>query len=450
MSTKAIYVQGSIYKHLLNLTFLGIVGLISRFLIDAINIYFVGLLPNKVILIDAIGVSQGYSFLFFAVAITASITIGMRVGFLYGLGKFKDGKSVFSNLIFAILMLSIPLTILACTLAPYYFRALGVPPEVMPDALLYTRIMLSAFPSLVLGMTANAGLAIIGRPHIYTFAMIIYSVVDAILTYILMIHFRYGVVGLGIANIVGRLILVLIVWYPLIRKKALFDKVKFYRVWHDVKNSLGLFIPTFFSQLSNMLFMTIANKFLIKYDPAILAGFIAITKIFPLAYCFDFALGGAFSTVFSQNLGAKNVPRLYESIKKAVILGILNVIIVTIVLGIIRKYLIIIFGIEPKAYALFNCFIYITGYFYAFVAISNIFTGVLQNIRKAMHATVINIISATAGLIFFLWLFQIYFGERGIFIGWGVCSLIFSTILAIVGFIMLRRTIRSFNSPKKV
>ncbi len=450
MSQKAIYIQGSIYKHLLTLTFLGIVGLLSRFLIDAINIYFVGLLPNKIILINAIGVSQGYTFFFFAFSITATITIGMRVGFLYGSGKFKEGKTVYSNLIFAFMLLSIPLTILADLLAPYYFRALGLGGDVMPYALLYTRIMLTAYPTLILGMMANSGLAIIGRPHVNSFGMVVYSVVDAVLTYILMIHFDYGIVGMAIANIVGRVILIFIVWYPLIHKKTLFDRVKYYRVWYDLKRSLNLFLPTLFSQLANVAFFTIANKFLMKYDPSILACFIAIVKIFPLAYCFDFALGGSFSNVFSQNFGAKNIPRLYETIRKAVTLGVVNVLIVTVLLGIFKQNLIDIFHIQAKAFDFFDAFIYINGYFYAFIAISNIFTGVLQNIRKAMYATVINIISTTVGSIFFLWIAQIYFGAKGIILGGCANTLVFSTILTITGLIMLRKAVRNPNYMDKV
>ncbi len=448
MQAKAIYVEGSIYKHLLTLAFLGVVSLTSRFFIDALNVYFVGLLPHKVILISAIGVSQGYTLLYFAFCVSASITIGMRVGYLYGLGKFKEGKIVFTNLIFTFFVFSFPLAIMANLLAPYYFKALGVPPEIMAHAVVYTRIMLSACPVLMLAVTSNPGLAIIGRPHVGTLGMVVYSLLDAMITYTLMLHFNYGLVGLAIANVIGRSVLVLIVWYPLIHNRALFDKVKFYRLWYDLKKSLNLFLPTFVSQFATLLFVTIANTFLMKYDPAILAGYIAISKIAPLSYCFVFVLGGAFSTVFSQNLGAKNIPRLYESIRKTIILGSINVICVTIVLGIFKHNLISIFKVQPKAYDFFDTFIYINGYFYIFLTISNVFTGVLQNIRKAIYATIINLLRATVGSVFFLWLAQIYFGAKGILLGGCASSAVFAIILAITGLIMLKKALN--NSAESV
>ena len=92
------FVQGSILKHLVVLTFASAMGLLGNFIVDFVDIYFITLLGDDA-RTSAVGVGSTLTYFVLSLSVAVGITISVQVSRAMGAGETQRVKQLFTSIL---------------------------------------------------------------------------------------------------------------------------------------------------------------------------------------------------------------------------------------------------------------------------------------------------------------------------------------------------------------
>jgi putative MATE family efflux protein len=156
--------------------------------------------------------------------------------------------------------------------------------------------------------------------HINFIAMFI----KVITTYIMIFRLNMGVNSLAISTIIGSVFVSVVAFYDLFVKKALM-KLKFFPIKIDCKVIMTILIigiPIIIEKSSASYSFIMVNKYILAFGEDVLSGYGITNKINSLSFSTVTGIGTGLAVIVSQNLGAKQVQRAREGVKKSFIVAI--------------------------------------------------------------------------------------------------------------------------------
>lgn len=228
-------------------------------------------------------------------------------------------------------MLSIGTIITGLTLITIFMNLTGIltffgaTPEIIEPASDYMKIILSGFIFQMFAFSLNGAVRTEGRPILSMSAMIISAVTNIILDYIFIAIFRWGVEGAAYATIIGQFIGFLVLTSFYIRGKSslrlkLRDLIPDWRVMIAVIN-IGF--ASFVTTLGTSISMIFINKGLAMYGGvAAITSMGAINSLFTLFIMPIMGLQQGMQPIVGYNHGAKLHKRVYETLRKVLIVAI--------------------------------------------------------------------------------------------------------------------------------
>jgi len=297
---------------------IGILVMSINLLVDTI---FVGNWIGS-IAIAAINVVTPVSF--FIAALGMAIGIGGSSIISRALGANNDEKAfkTFGNQISITILLTISLVIFGLAFVNLLIPAFGGRGEIFEPAKIYYTIILYGVPLLALCMMGNSVIRAEGKPKFAMVAMIIPSVGNLLLDFILIKVFDMGMAGAAWAS-TGSYILCLsfIIWFFTSRNAEL--KISF--------EHLGINVQLL-KEISSLGFVTLARQAVVSVTYLLvnntlfeLGGETSVTSYAIIARMLMFALfpvlgvTQGFLPIAGYNYGAENYQRVRTSINKAVI-----------------------------------------------------------------------------------------------------------------------------------
>ena len=434
---KAVFTQGSLFRHISVMSFTASIGLMAVFLVDFVDMIFISML-GKAELAAAVGYAGAILFFTTSFGIGMAIAAGALVARALGAGQAEEARRRATNaLIYGVCFGAVFAAVVWINL-PYLTSLLGATGKTLDLAVHYLRIIVPSLPFLMVGMIGGAILRAHGDARRAMMATIWGGLVNAVLDPILIFGLDLELTGAAIATVCARIVIAVVALLPLIRHYGGFDKPTPSNMAVDLRPILAIAIPAILTQLATPIGQAYVTRAMAEFGEEAVAGMAIVARMTPVGFGIIFALSGAIGPIIGQNAGAGLNNRVSGAFREGLLFSGLVVIVVSGLFFLARPGIQFLFQLENGT-ALTLVFLFagplsLMFFFNAAIFVSN---AAFNNLGHPFYSTIVNWGRHTLGTIPFVILGAAWFGAPGVLIGQYVGGGVF----AIVAVLLARRVI---------
>ncbi|MBW8327212.1 MAG: MATE family efflux transporter [Prolixibacteraceae bacterium] len=356
-----------------------VLGNIFQNLYNVVDSIIVGRFLGKEAL-GAVGASFPIIFALISMVIGVGSGASTVVSQYFGAKKIEEVKRTIDTIFVFFLGSSILITILGILLSKHIFILLGLPGDILPQAVSYLRIYL-------LGMFFFFGFAGIssilrglGDAKTPLYFMLIATINNILFDLLFVIVFKWGIEGAALATIIsegGAFITAAIYLnkrHPIIKlsiRKYIFDRDIF-------RSCIRIGLPTGFQQsfvaFGMMAIMSIVNGF----GTSAVAAYSAAMRIDSFVKMPAITFSSALSTFVGQNLGAFQEQRAKTGLRATLIFSTIYCIFVSLLIIVFGQNIMSLFTQDPEVIKIGQDYLVIVSSFYLLFSIMFSFTGFLR------------------------------------------------------------------------
>ena len=408
----AKFITGSISWHINKMTFAGAIGILSIFLVDFVDMYFLSKLWQSQ-LVAAIWFAGILVFMLTSIWIALMITMASLTSkFLWSRQQDK-ALNIASSIFYFTLILSIPLTVLWYIFAKDILSFMWASGETLIFAMQYFNIVVFVVPFLLLWMAINGLLRAIWDAKMSMMPTLVAGIVNIILDPILIFWLDMWISWAAIATAISRITLFWVGLYWLY-KYGFLTIWKFSSLFKNLKVILAIFIPAVVTNISTPIWTSFILKSLSEYWDDVVAAMAVIGRLVPVLFVYIFAMSWAVWWIIWQNLWANLISRVKETIVTSIKFIIYYVVWVTILLFFTKSFIINIFDLQNQWKELFIFYSHFLIIFFIFNGIIFIWNALFNVISKAYLSTIINILKSIIFLFPLIFLLENKFGYKWI------------------------------------
>ena len=423
--------EGKIWKVILRFILPIFLGTLFQSLYNTIDAIIVGRFAGKeaVAAIESVLNFHRLPISFF-VGLSSGATI--IISQYFGASRKEDvSKASHTGILFAMLG-GLLLSILSCIFSPFFIKLIKVPEEIFYQAQSYTII---CFIGIVGSMTYNIGSGILralGDSKTPFYILIVSNILNIVLDLILVIVFKLGVVGVGVATLISEIVSAILIFIMLIKTnldcKIYIKKLHFHKKYIKEIFRLGLpiGIQSVLYPISNTIIQSNINAFGINS----IAAWSISGKLDFLIWTVSDAFSIAVSTFVAQNYGAEKHQRARDGIKVALFMSIAVIFMISFTLYFYNKPLSYFLIDDKEIVDLTSEVIHIIAPFYFMYVIGDVLSGAIKGIGNTLHPMIINIFGICVCRI--LWIFLIvplnptfFMVLYGFIVSWIITALIY-------------------------
>lgn len=243
----------------------------------------------------------------------------------FGAGRYNDLRKAIGNSTVLSLLSSIVLLGIGQLFAHPVLNLLQTPAAILPDTLLYLRIMYLGIPVVMTYNLLASILRSLGDGKTPLHAMIVAAITNIVLDLIFVLVFGLGIGGAAAATLIAQLISSLFCLYHIRKIDILSMQSSDFRLLS--KLSLRLLILGFPMAFQNaiisvggMIVQFVVNGFGVIF----IAGFTATNKLYGILEVAATSYGYAMVTYTGQNLGAARTDRIRKGVRSAILIALLT------------------------------------------------------------------------------------------------------------------------------
>ncbi len=437
---QARFTEGSIFKHISIMTFASTAGLMSLFLVDLVDMYWLSLLGEV-----AIAAAVGYagSILFFTLSLCIGLSIGCSamISQAIGRGEKDTTKHLIGNVFLIIVAITLPVSLLVLWFLGDILSFLGAKGDAHLLAYQYMYIILPSLPLLALAMCSSGVIRAIGQAKVAMYVTLVGGFVNAILDPIFIFGFDMGIEGAAVATFISRIAMVAYGLQVIIKKYDLLAKPHLLKVVSDAKNYAHIAFPAVLTNLSSPIGVAFVTASMAQFGDSAVAGHAIISKIQPLAFAGLFALSGSIGPIAGQNLGAEKFDRIMTVLHSSIKFIVLYCLVACLALALFAPLFVSMFQAEGDAATLIYVFCYGLSIIFIFNGITFATNALFNNIKAPALATLLNFLKATVFTFPFVWLGGYMYGAVGIYIGLTIGAL----LVALLGWYLAYKRVDSLR-----
>lgn len=435
---QAQFTQGSIYKHILIMASMSAIGLLSIFIVDLVDLYFLSLL-GEIEMASAIGFSGIILFFTVAISIGLMIAMGALVAKSIGAKDVTAAKQYTTNVLVICIIVGIIVGFFAWLFCADILEAMGAKGRSLELSTTYLSILLPSLPILCVGMGAAGALRAVGDAKHGMLTTLVAGIVNAILDPIFIFVFDMGIAGAAWASVLARVAMMIYALYFVVKKHDLMAKFNYSQFKMDLVAIGNVAVPAVLTNIATPIGNAYIMFVLADFGDSAVAGFAIIGRLLPVAFCLVFSISGAVGPIIGQNHGAKFYHRVKQTISKSYIIITLYGIVVSFALFLLKDAIVNLFNVDEEAGILITQFC-------IWVAILTIFRGFLfvanasfNNLDKAKYSTFMNFGKATVGTIPFVYFGAKYYGAFGIMLFEAIGAIVFGLIASFVAYRVVKQ-----------
>jgi len=364
---------GSINKNIIRMSLPMVVAMLFQTGFSVIDMIFVGKVSPEAIA----AVSIVFPVMFFFVSFVMGIGTGLSsfVARAFGAGEIeKAGRIAANGLAFGII-LSLLLAVLGVAFSRPLFVLLGAGPEIIASVMDYCRVIFVGFIFIFFGAFGNSIIRGAGDTRTPMKFLLIQTFVNLVLDPLFIFGLgpvpAMGVFGAGLAMVVSRVVLVVLVFRHFISGKSnVVPVVKKFRFdFSLIKEILRIGIPSTITFMSSSIGLMLFMKLVSGYGPLAIAAFGIGGRVENIAILPALGMSGAILTIVGQNYGARKLERAQKTIRNSMLLLALFMLSVAGVSLLFAKPIVSIFTQNAEVVALSVDFLYIRAPFWAFMGV---------------------------------------------------------------------------------
>lgn len=298
------------------------------------------------------------------IALALLLGIGAASAFNLTLGAGKKNEALYYIGNSAILLFISGVVL--CLVAQLFLKPMliffGAPKDVLGYAANYTRITAVGFPFLIFATGGGHLIRADGSPKYSMLCNLSGAVINTILDPIFIFGLNMGMVGAGLATIIGQIVGASLALRYLKRfKTGTLHREHLIPRWQFVKRIISLGAAPCFNQLAMMVVQIVMNKSLTYYGalsvygesiPLACAGI--ITKVNQIYMSIVIGISQGLQPIVSFNYGAKKYNRVKKAYYTAITYGLVISVIAFLVFQTLPRQIVSIFGSGSETYYEFS------------------------------------------------------------------------------------------------
>lgn len=425
---QAKFTQGSIFKHVCTMTLASSVGLVSLFLVDLVDMYWLSLL-GEIELAAAIGYAG--SILFFTLSLGIGLSIGCAalVSQVVGAGDKAKTAQLITHIFAAIIVLS------CCVAAGVFFNLehllmwLGAKGRAHELASAYMTIIVPSLPMMGIAMACGGVMRALGHAKESMYLTLLGGLVNAVLDPLFIFGFAMDIEGAAVATVCARFAMMAYGIHRVFKVYALLAPPNWALFYDDIKHYAQTAIPAVLTNLSTPIGVAYVTAIMAQFGDSAVAGNAIISKLQPLLFAGLFALSGSVGPIAGQNLGARQYGRIMRTLTDSLAFTVGYCVLACAFLLLLTSSIVTLFGVEGEAELLIRAYCYGLSAAALFNGMTFVSNALFNNLKVATWATGFNFAKATLFTMPFVSLGAAWGGPVGIY--WGL--LIGSAIIGIAG-----------------
>ena len=430
----AKYTQGSIHRHLLVMAGSAMTGLMVMFLSDLIDIYFLSLL-GEVEIAAAVGFAGSIIFFTVSLSLGLAIACGALASRAIGSGDRCASRESVTHSCVSAMIITTPFAVVLWWFIPLLLDWLGADGQALIFATQYLQVILPSIPVLALVMSAGGVLRANGNAKEAMWLTMIGGIVNVILDPIFIFGFGLGVQGTAIATVLSRIAMLAFAVYVVGYRYRLVGRLVWHRYMQQFSTYFNVAIPAVLTNLSTPIGVAYLTYALAPLGDSVVAGNAIIHRIQPVAFAGLFALSAVVGPIAGQNFGAKQLPRVHETLRSSMRLVFYYCFIVAFVLWAGQSFIVPLFNASDEANELVYLFCNGISLMFIFNGMSFVTNAMFNNLGVAHYATIMNFLKVTVGTIPFVYFGIEWGGAQGAFVGLFIGSM----LIGIAGWLLALR-----------
>ena len=334
----------------------------------------------------AVGTSFPLIFLMLALVMGVTMGTSVLVAQYYGAKDFKKVREAVDSGYVFIFWMGIGITLVGLATTVPLLRLLGVPPEIMPEAAAYLRII---FAGSLTSFGYNAVSAILrglGDSKTPLYFLIIATLLNVALDLVFVAVFHWGVAGAAWATIISQAVSFLGA-LAILDSRNEFIRLDLRSIRFDrevFRLSLRIGLPTGVQQTLVAAGMMALTRVVNGFGAATMAGFAAASRLDSFAAMPAMNLGQAMSTFVGQNIGAGKPERVRRGHLSAVAVGAGISVATSLLVMLAGRELVSIFSTDAEVIEAGGRYLFIVGAFYLLFSTMFINNGVMRGAGDAL------------------------------------------------------------------
>ena len=434
---EARFTSGSTMRHVVVMTATGSVGLMSLFVVDFADMYFLSLLGEREVA-GAAGYAGSIIMLNISVCIGLTIAVSALVSRAVGAGRREDARQNAASTVLFTLLITSALAVVLWLGAGPLLSLLGATGETHAIALSFSRIIVPSLPLLGVGMCCAGILRAIGDPKRSMYTTLSGGIVNAVLDPIFIFALAFGADGAAIASVCARLAIAGVGLYGVVGVHGFLPWPRWRWFRRDLRAVAGIAAPAIATNIATPFSMAYTTAVMAGFGDSSVAAWAIIGRIVPLCFGVVFSLSGALGPIIGQNYGAMLLERVRRSYLDALKFSGLYVTGVCIILFAAQDLIIAMFNTSERAAVLVSLFCTWIAFSWAFAAAQFVANAAFNNLGKAHWSTIANWAKATLGTVPFIHYGALWGGAEGALWGMAVGSVVFGVAAAVAGYMLLR------------
>ena len=382
--------QGVIWKQLLIFFFPILIGTFFQQLYNTVDTIVVGQYvgTNALAAVGTTGTLINLLVGFF-VGVSSGATVIISQFFGAGDGK-NVSKAVHTSIALA-LAGGLVIMVLGLLTARPSLVLLGVPEEILGDALTYMNVY---YCGIIASMIYNVGTGVlraIGDSRMPLYVLIVCCLVNIVLDLLFVLGFHWDVFGVAIATVLSQVVSAVLIMARLMLTRESY-RVELKRIRFDksiLKNVIRIGLPagmqSVLYSVSNLVVQASINSF----GTDAIASWAAIGKIDGFIWMVMSAFGIAITTFVGQNFGAQKYGRVKRSIKICLVMALSTTIALSILLLLFMEPLLRFFTGDETVIAIGQNFFWVLAPSYFTYVFIEILSGAIRGAGESFQPMLI-------------------------------------------------------------
>ncbi len=386
--------HGIVWKQLLLFSVPILFGELFQQLYNTVDSVIVGRFVGKEAL-AAVGSTGNLTKLLIGFFIGISIGCTVVAARHYGAGDYEGLRDAINVIMFLSVFLGILLSAIGVLITAPVLRLMNIPDDVFPLAVQYVRIFFAGLSGFVLYNTSTGILRAVGDSRHPLYFLIFSSALNILLDCLFVIVFHMSVAGVALATILSQFISAFLCIRMLLRTTEVFkwevDR-HFYRP-ELMKEIFRIGLPTGIQRVLTQVSNIILLSYIAIYGSACLAGWAIYIKVQSFLLITSQSIGSSAMTFVSQNLGAKNAPRIREGIRVSTVFAQLINLVMMFLFMLFARPIASVFGNDPEMLDHAVSFMMWMLPFSVLQCLTSVSGSFLRGLGRAMASTLIMMIS---------------------------------------------------------
>ncbi len=312
---------GNLFKVILTLSLPIMFNNLIQTAYNLIDTYFVSQIGGT----QMAAITFVWPLIFFIISLGVGISIAGTTLISQNIGKkdYDEAEYLAGQVFSSSLIFSVIIGTLGYFFAPNIIRFMKGTNLIYSEGLIYLRIILFSTPAMFFSFAFNAIKQAEGDNVSPMVLSIVSVIINIFLDPLLIFTFNMGISGAAWATVIARYVLVIAGIYLLKRKNnGVGVKLRYFKLnFKKIKELIKVGLPASIGQSTSSFGFVILNMFIIDFGQNTMAAYGIGNRINSMLFLPAVGIGNAITAIVGQNLGAKQISRVKEAIKKSMIIA---------------------------------------------------------------------------------------------------------------------------------